>query len=331
VKYIKLPRTDLLVSRLCFGCWGIISDQHWGERNREQAIEAIRAAFDAGVNFFDTAAMYGMGESERLLGQALAGSRQQTVVATKIAPQQMHPSVVPEACEQALRALDTDYIDLLQTHWTSPDVPIAETWEAMIRLQQQGKVRFLGVCNMGLGDLADIDALSRPVTNQLPYNLLWRMIETENLPHCRSHDIGVLAYSPLMHGLLADKFDGPDEVPEGRARSRHFSSSRPLARHGEPGRETETFEALRGIRAVCADLGRTMADVALAWCAQRAGITCVAAGAASPGQVQQNLTSLDRPLPVDVMERLDEVTQPLTDALGPNPDMWQSAANSRFR
>jgi aryl-alcohol dehydrogenase-like predicted oxidoreductase len=331
MKYVALPQTDLNVSRLCFGCWGIISDQHWGDRDRDAALDAIQTALDAGINFFDTAAMYGMGASERLLGTALAGRRDQVVIASKLAANRMHPAEVLESCEQSLRALDTDYLDLLQTHWTSREVPLSDTWESMLRLQEQGKIRYAGVCNAGLGDLRAVASPRPPVTNQVPYSLLWRMVECEILPYCNSQGIGVLAYSPLMHGLLADKYRTADEVPPGRARTRHFGSHRPLTRHGEAGCESETFDALESIREICRELGRTMADVALAWCLQQPGVACVIAGAGSGEQVRRNATSLEQPLPDEAIRRLTEATQPLCEMLGPNPDLWQGAANSRFR
>ena len=330
MKYVTLSQTELSVSRLCFGCWGIVSDQHWGDRDRALALEAIETALEAGINFFDTAAMYGMGESERLLGKALSGRRERAIVASKLAADKMHPAEVPGACEQSLRALGTDYLDLLQTHWTSREVPLADTWEALLRLQEQGKIRYAGVCNAGLADLNSIASTRPPATNQVPYSLLWRMIEAEILPYCRSRDISVLAYSPLLHGLLADKYSSADQVPSGRARTRHFASHRPLTRHGESGCEAETFAALDRIRAVCRGLGRKMADVALAWCLQQPGVACVIAGAASGEQVRCNLASLEQPLPDDALGQLNEVTQPLLVALGTNPDLWQAAANSRY-
>ncbi len=328
---IQLPNSDLTVSRLCFGCWGIVGDFHWGDRDLGQSAAAIEAALDAGVNFFDTAAAYGNGDSEKLLGKVLAGRRDQVVIASKLPPDMMRPEEIHVAWEQALERLGTDYLDLFQTHWTSPDTPPADSWEAMLKLKQQGKVRHVGVCNMGRGDLDDICPLERPVTDQVPYSLLWRMIEHEILPRCREDGIGVLAYSPLMHGLLAGKYRASGDVPDGRARSRHFSSDRPTARHGEPGCEQETFAAIEAIDGICKGLGRSMADVALAWCVQQPGISCVIAGASTPGQVTQNVATFENPIPADAIRSLNDATELLRGALGPNPDMWDGAEKSRFR
>lgn len=326
-----LPHTDISVSTLAFGCWGITSDFHWGSRDESESLATIQAALDAGINFFDTAEVYGEGNSEQLLGKALAGRRQQVVIATKMLPDSMRPDQIPEACERSLRRLGTDYIDLYQIHWPNRDTPLADSWAAMLQLKEQGKVRAVGVCNHGLGDLSSICELEVPATNQLPYNLLWRAIEHKILPRCVDKKIGVLAYSPLMHGLLSGQYESADEVPDGRSRSRHFSTDRPMARHGEPGCEGQTFAALDAIREIAESLDRTMADVALAWVAARTGVTAVIVGARNPDQLAENIATLANPLSADAIARLDKATQSVNDVLGPNPDMWQGAGNTRYR
>ena len=333
MKYHQFPGTDLSVSRLCFGCWGITGDLHWGDRVEEESVSAMLAAVDFGVNFFDTAPMYADGASESLLGKVLAenGLRQKTIVASKIRPDKMTASDIKSECEDSLKRLQTDYLDLYQTHWTNRSVPLAETWGAMQELQQQGKVRHIGVCNMGVGDLTEVSAVQKPLANQLPYNLLWRMIETDIQPLCVKDDIGILVYSPLLHGMLADKYQTAADVPDGRARSRHFSSDRPHTRHGEAGCEDETFAALDRIRSIAADVGRSMADVSLAWLIQQPGIASVIAGARNAQQVQSNISFLEQPLSNDVVERLNAATQELKSTLGSNPDMWDGGDNSRYR
>jgi aryl-alcohol dehydrogenase-like predicted oxidoreductase len=331
MKTTRLAGTDLTVSRLCFGCWGIVSDFHWGQRDPEQSVATIHTALDRGVNFFDTATLYGDGASESLLGQTLAGRREQVVLASKVRFDRMRSREVVTECEDSLRRLRTDYLDLYQTHWTNRETRIEETWGAMLRLKEQGKVRHLGVSNMGSSDLADVGAMEAPVTNQLPYSLLWRMIEFEILPECRRRGIGVLAYSPLMHGMLADKYASPEDVPDNRARSRHFGSQRPHTRHGESGCEAETFAALDEIRAICTRLGRAMSDVALAWCLQQPRVDCIIAGVSSPQQLEANLGCVENPLPDEALHALRRAAEPLKRKLGPNPDMWEGGGATRFR
>lgn len=330
MKHVNLPNTDLTVSQLVFGCWGITSDFHWGTRDEQESLATIHSALDAGINFFDTAEAYGDGNSEKLLCQAFAGRRDKVVIASKMKPDSMRAADIPLAVERSLTRLGTDYLDLYQIHWPSRELPREETWEAMIKLREAGKARAIGVCNFGLGDLDDICPIEAPVTDQLPYNLLWRAIESEILPRCRQQEIGVLAYSPLMHGLLADKYKAAGEVPDGRARSRHFSHERELARHGEPGCESETFAALDEIRRIGADTGRSMADIALAWVAQQPGISCVIVGAKNAQQLTENIATLETPLAEEIVQSLSQVTSELNDKLGPNPDMWQGSGNSRY-
>ena len=327
-----LPGTELSVSRLCFGCWGIIEDAHWGERNQRDSERTLLAAAESGINFFDTATMYGNGASETLMGRVFseAGLRDKLVIASKTPPHRMRPDEIIAECEASLQRLQTDYLDLYQTHWTNPEVPIAESWGALQRLQEQGKIRYAGVCNLGVGDLSRVTAVQTPVTNQLPYNLLWRMIEAEILPQCRTHNIGVLVYSPLMHGILADKYRTADEVPDGRARSRHFSSKRQLTRHGEAGQEAATFAALDRIRDIAAECNRHMADISLAWALQQPGIVSVIAGASNPDQLKRNLQSLESPLSEEFLRALNDATEELMTALGPNPDMWDAGDNGRY-
>ena len=333
MKYHQFPGTDLSVSQLCFGCWGITSDSHWGQRVEDESVQAINAAIDAGVNFFDTAPMYADGASERLLGKVLAenGCREKVIIGTKIRPGKMRRAEVKQECEDSLARLQTDYLDLFQTHWTNPDVPIADTWGALRELQQQGKVRHIGVCNAGLGDLGDILEVQKPLTNQLPYNLLSRMIEFEIQPRCVQEQIGILVYSPLMHGMLADKYRCAADVPDGRARSRHFSTDRSQARHGEPGCETKTFAAIDRIREIAAAADRSMPELALAWTIQQAGVAGVIAGARNAAQVRQNVGFLESPLSQGTIDQLNDATDELKDALGSNPDLWDGGQNARYR
>ncbi|MGI9473524.1 MAG: aldo/keto reductase [Rubripirellula sp.] len=333
MQFHTFPDTDLVVSRLCFGCWGIIGDLMWGDRSEDDSKQAMRAAIDAGVNFFDTAPMYGDGQSEILLGRFLTdhGGRDETVIATKIRPSQMRPEQVRQECEESLQRLQTDYIDLYQTHWTDRDVPLAETWGAMRELQQQGKVRQIGVCNMGVGDLAEVVPAQKPLTNQLPYNLLSRMIEFEIQPYCVKSDIGILVYSSLLHGILADKYRYASEVPEGKARTRHFSKSRRHTRHDEEGCESEMFDTLSQIREIASGMQLTMAEVALKWLMHQAGVASVIAGAGNAEQLNSNVRFLAQELPESTLLELNEATSAVKTYLGSNADLWDPGENGRFR
>ncbi|MBA3945500.1 MAG: aldo/keto reductase [Herpetosiphonaceae bacterium] len=329
MEYRKLSTTDIDVSVVALGCWAFAGDATWGPQDEDAALATVHAALDAGVNFFDTAEAYGAGSSELLLGKALAGRRGEAVIASKVSGDHLAPAELRQACERSLRQLNTDYLDLYQIHWANREIPLAETYGALEELRSEGKVRAFGVCNFGVGDLTDLFAVGACATNQLPYSLLWRAIEYEIRQKCIDHGIGILCYSPLMQGLLAGKFATADEVPEGRARTRHFSKDRAQAVHGEPGCEQETFGALEQIRRISGQIEVPMAQVTLAWLAQQPGVTSILAGARSPDQILDNVQAAKVTLPLAVVAELSAATEQVKWKLGPNPDMWR--AESRFR
>jgi len=331
MRYTVLPGTDLRVSVIAMGCWALAGDSTWGEQSEADSVAATRAALDAGINFFDTAPGYGDGLSERRLGKGLQGLRDRAVVATKLGPDAMRPEALVASLERSLRNLGMDHVDLLQIHWPSREVPFAETWGALERLREQGKTRALGVSNFGPRDLAELTRSGVPVTNQLPYSLLSRAIEYELVPACAQQGIGILCYSPLLWGLLAGTYRSADEVPAGRARSRHFAPGRPQIRHTEAGCERETFEALARIRALAERLAIPMSELAVAWLLHQPGVSGVLAGIRRPDQAQANARAADARLDAATLAELDAATDAVKRALGSNPDLWQSGSASRFR
>jgi myo-inositol catabolism protein IolS len=331
MKYTNLHGTELNVSRIAMGCWALAGDMTWGPQEEEASVVAVNAALDAGINFFDTAEMYGNGLSEQRLGKALAKRRSEAVIASKFNPDHNDPVELTAACERTLNYLQTDYIDLYQIHWPSRTVPLEDTWTTLLKLKDQGKVREIGVCNFGTGDLGDVLKLGRPVTNQLPYSLLMRAIEFAILPTCAQKEMSILCYSPLLLGLLTGKYTSADEVPDGRARLRHFSTDRPQARHGEAGCEAETFTAIGKVVEVSQRLGQSPANVALAWLLHQDGVASVLNGIRTEEQASQNVAAAELTLDAEILAELNQATEPVKQALGPNPDMWQGAAESRFR
>jgi len=327
--YQQLGHTDMQVSAIAMGCWAIAGGATWGDQDEADALATIQTALDVGVNFFDTAEGYGEGESEALVGRALQGRRQEAVIATKVGGRHLSAQDVQYACEASLRRLQTEYIDLYQIHWPNRSVPLAETLDAFETLREQGKIRAMGVSNFGVQDLTELLTITTCEANQLPYSLLWRAIEYEIQPLCRMHGVGILCYSALVQGLLTGKFASADDVPVGRARTRHFSPTRPMVNHGEAGCETDVFAALGRIQDICAEIHAPMTSVALAWLLKQPGVTSVIAGARTPAQIRDNIQAVDLALPDDILTALQEATAELKRILGPNPDMWRS--DSRFR
>ena len=331
MRYTQLPGTEIRVSVIAMGCWALAGDMTWGDQSDTDSIDAARAALDVGINFFDTAPGYGDGISEQRLGKGLRGVRDKAVVATKIAPDFMRPEGVVRCLERSLSWLGMDYVDLIQIHWPSREVPLEDTWSALEKLRDQGKVRAIGISNFGPLDLAALGKVGKATTNQVPYSMLARAVEYEIAPACAKANTGVLCYSPLLWGLLAGKYLHPDEVPIGRARSRHFSPTRKLTRHTEAGCEAETFEALGQIRRVAERLGLEMSELAVAWLLHQPAVTSVLTGIRKPAQAAANARAANVQLDAETLLELDVATQPVKQALGPNPDLWQSGAASRYR
>ncbi len=324
MNYRKLGRTDLNVSVICQGTWSVATrDAFWDGQDRTDSLAAIHAGLDAGVNFFDTAPAYGNGESEEILGEALGAHRREVVVASKVAPTDLEPDKLRLSCERSLRALRSDYIDLYQIHWPSQTLPLEPTWRTLEALQREGKIRHLGVSNFGKSFLAGAARLGRAESNQLPYSLLWRAVEFDIQPSCTAGEMSILCYSPLAQGLLTGKFQNADEVPEKRARTRLFSSARKMTRHGEPGCERETFDALAGLRRVAGELGQPMGRLALAWLLAQPGVTSAIVGARNAAQAHENAAAADLQLDKDVIARLSAITDPLKQRLGNNADPWE--------
>jgi aryl-alcohol dehydrogenase-like predicted oxidoreductase len=329
MKYRKFGSTDIDISAIALGCWAIGGGFTWGQQDENDSIDTIRAAVDLGVNMFDTAEFYNEGYSEEVLGKGLSGRRQNVLIATKVWVDNMTPQKLIQACEGSLMRLNTDYIDLYQIHWPNWDVPIEDTLNQMSKLKDSGKIRFIGVSNFGVQDLAEATTNTDIVTDQLAYSLLFRAIEFDILPACRKSDVGVLAYSPLAQGLLTGKFETLAAVDDERARLRLYSKDRSETVHDEAGCEKEVGEALAGIRAVCAELGEPMANVALAWVLQQEGITAVLAGARNPDQIRRNVQALDLELPQEAIKRLWDTTDKVKSIIGANADPWRTATRIR--
>ncbi|HEY9738631.1 MAG TPA: aldo/keto reductase, partial [Trichocoleus sp.] len=220
-----LGNSGIQITPIVFGTWQA-GKRGWVGIEDEQVIEAMQAAFNAGVTTFDTAEIYGEGYSEELVGKALTAVRDRTVIATKVFANHLQADQVVSACEASLKRLQCDYIDLYQIHWpagsfNNPVVPIAETMGALVKLKEQGKIRAIGVSNFSRAQIEEAMQYGPIDSLQPPYSLFWRQLEQETLPFCVEQNITVLAYSSLAQGLLTGKF-GPDHVfPKDDIRSKN--------------------------------------------------------------------------------------------------------------
>ena len=330
MKYRKINGTEIEISVIGMGCWAIAGDKMWGPQKKKDTEASLKTAVDSGINFFDTAELYGDGYSEELLGTFLKPDRENIIIATKAGRSNLAYEDAKRACEKSLRRLKTDYIDLYQIHWPNGDIPMEETVRAFSELRKEGKIREAGISNFGVLDLETLTSSTLFRTNQLPYNLLWRPIEHRIIDKCEQLNMGIICYSPLAQALLTGKYRSADEVPDGRTRSRHFSGSRPMARHGGPGFEDETFAAIDRIRNICARIGRSMAAVSLNWLIHQKGVLTVIAGARNPQQVRANVQAQQITLDSSVYGELASATDTVKEKCGTSPDMWESEENARI-
>jgi aryl-alcohol dehydrogenase-like predicted oxidoreductase len=325
MRYTRLGRSGLHVSRVAFGTWQLGGD--WGATDEEQALAAIRTAADAGVTLFDTAQGYGFGASERLLARALdAYEREAVVIATKggLRPtdgggvaRDASPAWIREGVHSSLNALDTDYIDLFQVHWPDPDTPFAETAAALATLVEEGKIRHVGVSNFDVAQIEEFSATLPVETLQPPYHLFRRAVEQEILPYAAAHDIGVLVYGPLSHGLLSGQM-GPDTTfPPGdwRASSDVF--------RGDAYRRN--LAAVAELGDLAAEVGISLSQLAVAWVLANPAVQVAIVGTRNPAHVAEAVATADITLDPPVLERIDEIMRSSVPVGGPAPELMPEA------
>lgn len=323
MEYRKLGNSELNVSAITFGAWAA-GGWMWGSTDRNDAIAAIQAAYDLGVTSIDTAPIYGQGTSEEIVGEAIRGlSRDKVQILTKFGmrwdldkgdfafhsknnngdPIEIYKyagkeSVIYE-CEQSLKRLGTDYIDLYQIHWPDVTTAIDETFEAVSRLVEQGKVRHVGVCNYNVSQMEEAEKTISIVSNQIPFSMVNRSVEDETVPYCIHHQKSVLAYSPLERGLLTGKIHAGYSFQEGdhRASLPHF----------QPDFIEKANILLERIKPLADDKNATLSQLVLRWTIERPGITVALAGARNAEQAILNAKAIDLKLTADEIEFVSAV------------------------
>jgi len=292
MKTRQLGATDLHLSEIGFGAWAIGGGDWafgWGPQDDQEAIDAIRHSLDLGVNWIDTAAVYGLGHSEELVAKAVEGIRNEVIIATKcsliwdenreVGDSLRRESVRREA-ENSLRRLNTDVIDLYQIHWPSDDEHIEEGWDEIGRLIEEGKIRYGGVSNFLVGHLERAHAIHPVSSLQPPYSMLRRGIENSQLPWCAEHNTGVVAYSPMASGLLTGKFD-INRVAENDWRHRAPEFKEPNL--------TANLDLVEGLRPIAEKYGKTVAQLSVAWVLRRPEVTSAIVGARRPSQIEETV------------------------------------------
>jgi aryl-alcohol dehydrogenase-like predicted oxidoreductase len=307
MRYIELGKSGLTVSRICFGTWQFGGD--WGSIDRDEAIAAVRAALDTGVTFFDTAQAYGFGASEALLAEALGDDihRDDVVVATKgglrlagtRVERDASPAYLRDGVEQSLRELGVEAIDLYQVHWPDSGTPFEETGAALQQLKDEGKIRHVGVSNFGPAEMEELSQSVEVETDQPPYNLFNRGIEEDVLPWAREHDIGLLVYGPLSHGLLSGRFD-PATLADDDWRNGHEPfEGEALERNMEAVGKLQEFADARG---------HTLPQLAVAWVLHQPGVHVAITGARRPAHIEGVAPGAEIDLSDAELAEIDELT-----------------------
>ena len=317
MELIQLGQSGIEISPIIMGTWQAGKDM-WVGIDDAETVRAIRSAFDAGINTFDTAEAYGNGHSERILAKSLSANRDQVIYATKVFANHLKRDQVFKACERSLRNLKTDRIDLYQIHWPSgsfgsQEVPVGETMDAMNDLKAQGKIGAIGVSNFSRSQLIEVAEHGEIVSLQPPYSLFWRHIEKDAMPYCIENDIKILAYSPMAQGLLTGKF-GPDhqfDKGDHRMKNRLF----------QPEIYQRVQTALNQLQTIAEDYSCTLGQLALAWIIAKPQ-ACAIAGARNQKQVVENAAATNINLTSDVLSKMDDISRMVTDQLDENPMMW---------
>ncbi len=315
--YVNLGRTGLEVSRICLGCLTF-----GGQADEKESRRIVDTAWDAGINFFDTANVYTETLSERYLGEALKGRRDRAVIATKVRGR-MGPGVndiglsrkhIMDAVDASLTRLQTDYIDLYQVHSWDADTPLEETLRALDDLVRQGKVRYIGCSNFAGWQLtkslwiSDMKGLARFETVQPRYNLLFRGIEEELLPVCLSQDVGVIPYNPIAAGLLTGKHKrGQPPIPGTRFDLREM--------YRDIYWYERNFEAVEKLEAIAGKYGHTLIELALSWVLANPAITSAIVGASNTEQLQQSISAAEARLDPEEIAACDPVWDELKSAM----------------
>jgi aryl-alcohol dehydrogenase-like predicted oxidoreductase len=288
----QLGNSDLHITPIGFGAWAIGGsgwEFAWGSQDDKESIAAIRAALDNGVNWIDTAAVYGLGHSEEVVARALEGVHERPYVFTKCSlvwdegrkiGHSLKAESIRRECEASLKRLGVDTIDLYQIHWPDPDEDIEEGWTTMARLKEEGKVRYIGVSNFNVAQMERAQAIA-PITSLQPrYSLIHREIEEDVLPFVARENIGVIVYSPMASGLLTGAMtaDRIAALPSDDWRKRHSDFCEPQLSHN--------LELVRLLRSVGNGHGRSPAEAAVAWVLRDPAVTGAIVGARRPDQVR---------------------------------------------
>lgn len=327
----KLGVAALPVSPIAFGAWAI-GGWMWGGSDKKDALRAIHACLDQGITTLDTAPIYGFGLSEEFVGEAIRGKRDSYEILTKCGMRwegtkgeyffttkdnngvqrdiynYSGPESIIAECEESLKRLGTDYIDLYQIHWPDHSTPVEEAMEAFQTLMKQGKIRAAGVSNYSVEQMEQANSVVELSSNQVPYSMVRREIEKDVVPWCLENKCGILAYSPLQRGLLTGKITPDYPFAPG--------DNRPETPHFKPNNLIIINQFLDKIRPLAEEKGATLSQLVIAWTLRQPGITVALVGARTEEQVKQNAGAMELELGDDELAKINRHLSKLKLDLG---------------
>ena len=294
----KLGYTDLELTTIGLGTWAMGGPWQfgWGPQDDGDAIAAVLKAMEEGINWIDTAPIYGCGHSEELVGKALKQTSQNPLIATKCGllwnekrekVSCLKAKSIRQECEASLKRLGIDIIDLYQMHWPEPEEDIEQAWEEMARLVEDGKVRYIGVSNFNTGQLERVRKIAPVASLQPPYSMLHREAEDELLRFCRKNNIGVVVYSPMQRGLLTGKFS------QERLVSLPLDDHRRRMPDFQEPQFSATLQLVDRLRPIAKRNGRTLSQLAISWVLRRSEVTAAIVGARRPEQIAETAKAGD--------------------------------------
>lgn len=307
MEYRALGKSGLKISEVSLGCW-VTGGSYWGGADDGESVAAIRKAVEMGVNFIDTAELYGWGRSEEIVGKALKGLRDRVCLSSKVWKENLRREDVKKALEGSLKKLQADWIDVYFIHYPSETgVPIEETMGALEDLKKEGKIRAVGVSNFSVEQVGEAMKFGRVDVVQPCYSLLWRYIEEDLLPFCIQNEIGVVIYSPLAQGLLTGKFKAGTAFREGDGRAKA-----PLFK---PGRFEECIGAAEALKPFAEKYGKTQGQIAVNWAISQPGVTSAIVGARNAAQAEENTGAGGWRLKPEDILLIDRIGRKATDKL----------------
>jgi len=308
----QLGNTDLKLTTVGLGTWAMGGPWQfgWGPQDDNEAIAAILAALDEGINWIDTAPVYGLGHSEELVGKALKQISEKPLIATKCGllwnekkekVSCLKRKSIREECHASLKRLGVEVIDLYQMHWPEPERDVEEAWEEMAKLADEGKVRHLGVSNFNVEQIKRVRKTYKVASLQPPYSMLHREVEDEVFGYCARNNIGVVAYSPMQRGLLTGKF------------SQERLAGLPLDDHRRRNPDfhdpqfTATLQLVDQLRPIAERNGKTLAQLAISWVLRRPEVTAAIVGARRPEQIAETAPASDWDLSKEDIEEIEQL------------------------